>query len=50
MTFELSGISFITPEPPAISTLLPIFKCPEIPAWPPIFTFFPIIELPAIPT
>jgi len=44
------GISLITPLPPAMSTLLPIFKWPEIPACPPIFTLFPITELPAIPT
>ena len=50
MTFELSGIFFITPLPPAISTLFPILKCPEIPAWPPILTFSPIFELPANPT
>ena len=29
---ELSGTFFITPLPPAICTLLPIFRCPDIPA------------------
>ena len=38
---ELSGKSLITPLPPAISTLSPIFRCPEMPAWPPILTFLP---------
>ena len=46
----LSGISLITPDPPPISTLSPILRCPDIPAWPPILTFLPIMELPAMPT
>ena len=46
----LSLISFVTPLFAAIFTLLPIFKCPDIPAWPPIIQFDPIIVLPAIPT
>tara|TARA_B000000441_G_C21575478_1_gene251174 strand:- start:62 stop:322 length:261 start_codon:yes stop_codon:yes gene_type:complete len=50
ITFVLSGISLITPEPPPISTLFPIFRCPDIPACPPILTLLPIIELQAIPT
>ena len=47
MTIWLSSISFITPLPPPILTLFPIFKCPEMPAWPPIETLLPIFELPA---
>ena len=42
MTLELSGKSLITPLAPAISTLSPIFKWPDIPDWPPILTFLPI--------
>ena len=37
----------MTPEPPAISTLFPILRWPDIPACPPILTLSPIIELPA---
>ena len=50
ITFVSSGISLMTPEPPPISTLFPILRCPDIPDWPPILTLFPITELPAIPT
>ena len=46
----LSLISFVTPLFAAIFTLLPIFKCPDIPAWPPIIQFDPIKVLPAMPT
>ena len=32
ITLVLSGTSFITPDPPPISTLFPTLICPEIPA------------------
>ena len=49
-TTLLSFILLVTPLFPAIVTLLPILRCPEIPDWPPILTKSPIIVLPAIPT
>ena len=45
MTWELSGISLVTPLAPPILTLFPIFKCPEIPACPPIAVLLPIVVL-----
>ena len=50
ITFVFEGTFLITPLPPPICTLSPIFKWPDIPAWPPIKTLLPIDELPANPT